>query len=349
MRTIALWMAALAALALTASPGLAAEDPAVRDAQARFEEGLERVKTGDYEAARISFAQAYALLKRPAILWNLALAEEKTGHLVDALTHFKHVARDASASPGDREDAERHAIALAARTGHIDIQAPAGSALRVDGDAIEATAPLEEPLDVTVGHHVVEARWADGARSAAADVGAGQVAHVTLSKDTAAPVASAPTERPAAPVGPSPAAPPTVGVGTEPVLVSHHETPVAKIATTASLGGAAVVAVGVAIGLALESQSKANQANRTRGMLGGDSECSVPSSNTQLCSQLNSAVQAQNHSAEASDALYVTGGVLAAGAVVVWFLWPRSRTEPSAWLTPVVGTSQVGLEAGGRF
>lgn len=336
-------MAALAALALTTSPGLAAEDPAVRDAQARFEEGLERVKTGDYEAARISFAQAYALLKRPSILWNLALAEEKTGHLVEALTHFKRVARDASASSGDREDAQRHATALAAKTGHIDVQAPTGSTLRVDGEAIEAAVPLEEPLDVTVGHHVVEARWTDGARSGAVDVAAGQVAHVTLAKD-----AVAAPEVPGTPVVPSPAGPPTAGVGTEPALVSHHETPLAKVVTTASLGGAAVVAVAVAVGLALESHTKANQAAGYRGTLGGSSECLVPS-NMSLCSQLSHAVQAQNNSAKASDALYVTGGVLAAGAVVTWFLWPRSRTEPSAWLTPVVGTSEVGFEAGGRF
>jgi hypothetical protein len=106
------------------------DDPAVRDAQARFEEGLERVKAGDYEGARVSFAQAYAALKRPAILWNLALAEEKTGHLVEALSHFKRVERDKSATASDRDEAQRHAAALTGRTGHVDVQAPPGATFR---------------------------------------------------------------------------------------------------------------------------------------------------------------------------------------------------------------------------
>lgn len=358
MRTIAPWIALLTAVALTAPRAVAAEDPAVRDAQARFEEGLERVKTGDYEAARISFAQAYALLKRPAILWNLALAEEKTGHLVDALTHFKRVARDASATSGDREDAQRHATALAAKTGHLDVQAPAGSSLRIDGDAIEAVTPLEEPVDVSVGHHVVEARWPEGAKSAAVDVAAGQVAHVNFgAKEAGGPqLPSAPAGTPSAAAG----APPSPGLSAAGAesgpAAPHHETSAAHIATTASIGGAAVVAVAVAIALGLESQSNANQAASDRALLNqtaspGNSNtgCYGPSVNTTLCPKLSDAVHAQNRDATASDALYVTGGVLAAAAVVVWFVWPQNRTEPSAWLTPVVGTSEIGLRAGGRF
>lgn len=341
-----------AAIAMSASQGVAAEDPAVRDAQARFEEGLERVKTGDYEAARISFAQAYALLKRPSILWNLALAEEKTGHLVDALTHFKRVARDPSATSGDREDAQRHATGLVAKTGHVDVQAPAGSTLRVDGEAIDEVPPLEEPLDVTAGHHVVEARWPEGARLAPVDVGPGQLVHVSLAKDTGAPGASQGSPLAAAPTGASQGGLPGAGAQMEPVMVQHHETSVAHIATTASIGGAAVVAIAVAVGLGLESQSKANQAASDRAALNtespGNAGCFGSSTNA-LCPRLSSAVQAQNHAAEASDALYVTGGVLAAGAVVAWFLWPHARTEPAAWLTPVVGTSEVGFQAGGGF
>ncbi|HXX66888.1 MAG TPA: hypothetical protein VEK07_06890 [Polyangiaceae bacterium] len=356
MRTIAPWIAILAAVALTAPAVAAAEDPTVRDAQARFEEGLDRVKTGDYEAARISFAQAYALLKRPAILWNLALAEEKTGHLVEALTHFKRVARDALATNGDREDAQRHATALAAKTGHLDVQAPAGSSLRVDGESIEAVSPLEEPLDVSVGHHIVEARWAEGAKSASVDVAAGQVAHVSLgTKEAAGP--SAP-EGSVSQSSVGAAAPPGLSAGgaeNEPPPAAHHETSVAHLVTTASIGGAAVAAVAVAIALGLESQSNANQAASDRTLLnqtvsaGNSNTGCYGGANTTLCPKLNDAVQAQNRDAKASDVLYATGGVLAVAAVAAWFLWPQSRTEPSAWLAPTVGTSEVGIRAGGRF
>jgi len=99
------------------APARAADDRAARDAQARFEEGLGRVKSGDFEAARLSFAQAYAVLHKPDILWNLALSEEKSGHAVEALAHFKELAKQTPAD-ADRAKAQRHVDTLMGQTGH---------------------------------------------------------------------------------------------------------------------------------------------------------------------------------------------------------------------------------------
>src|SRR5580704_14125562 len=66
---------------------------ALRQARARFEEGVAEAKGGNFEAARLSFAQAYAVHPSAVVLWNLALTEEKTGRAVDALTHFKQWTR----------------------------------------------------------------------------------------------------------------------------------------------------------------------------------------------------------------------------------------------------------------
>ena len=63
---------------LAVAPPAWGADPAERDAQARFDEGIVRVKAGDLEGALLSFRQAYALVHRPVIVWNLALVEEKT-------------------------------------------------------------------------------------------------------------------------------------------------------------------------------------------------------------------------------------------------------------------------------
>jgi len=92
---------------VAAAPSVArADDRALREAQARFEEGLKRVKAGDFEAARMSFGQAYVVLRKPDILWNLALSEEKSGHAVDALAHFKQAAKEAP-DAADRAEAQR--------------------------------------------------------------------------------------------------------------------------------------------------------------------------------------------------------------------------------------------------
>jgi hypothetical protein len=191
---VAAWLAASAGVAHAQS------DVAVRDAQARFEEGLERVKSGDFDAARLSFAQAYTVLRRPAILWNLALAEEKTGHAIDALGHFKQVVRDADATPSDREVAQRHAAGLMARTGHIAVEAPPGATLIVDGEPRDVIAPLAEPLDVTPGHHVIEAKLTQGSKSLEVDAAAGQTARVSfLVVDSAPPQPSPGPPRPTVP------------------------------------------------------------------------------------------------------------------------------------------------------
>jgi hypothetical protein len=175
---VALPLTLVLAGALASAPARA-DDKATRDAQARFEEGLERVKASDFEAARVSFTQAYAVLKKPDILWNLALAEEKSGHLVDALAHFKKV-RTAAKNDHDRAGAERHIADLMPQTAHIDVQAASGSPVTLDGIGV-GMAPLVEPLDVAAGHHHIEVGVAQGTtKSADCEAVVGQMVHVSF-------------------------------------------------------------------------------------------------------------------------------------------------------------------------
>ena len=58
--------APLSANAQPAKPSTSAEDTALAEARARFNEGLKLGDTGDHEAARLKFSQAYALLKNNA-------------------------------------------------------------------------------------------------------------------------------------------------------------------------------------------------------------------------------------------------------------------------------------------
>src|ERR1700683_279511 len=118
------WLAVALAVTTCAAPAWA-DDKATRDAQARFVEGLDRVKAGDFEAARRSFAQAYAVLHKPDILWNLALSEQKSGHVLEALAHFRELQRDFAQGP-DRVDAAKHLSELVAATGHVEVVAAPG-------------------------------------------------------------------------------------------------------------------------------------------------------------------------------------------------------------------------------
>src|SRR5579863_7881808 len=172
------WAAAATLLAAAApSVARAADAPAVREAQARFEEGLKRVKAGDFEAARMSFVQAYAVVHKPDILWNLALSEEKSGRPLDALAHFKTFAEEA-ATAADRVKAQKHVDTLMAQTGHIEVQAPTGTPIVLDGASSVGTTPLSDALDVAPGHHVIEGKFLDGKKTLSVEAVAGEVAHV---------------------------------------------------------------------------------------------------------------------------------------------------------------------------
>src|SRR5271165_1915611 len=98
----------IACAALAWSLPARADDTARRDAEARFQEGLARARAHDLEAALQSFRQASALMRKPEIVWNLALMEEKTNHPVDALSHFKEYLRLTPEADPDRARAQKH-------------------------------------------------------------------------------------------------------------------------------------------------------------------------------------------------------------------------------------------------
>ncbi len=347
------WGMFAAALVLTASsPALADDDRANREAEARFKEGLARVKTKDYEAARLSFAQAYAVLHRPLILWNLALSEEKTNHPLDALAHFRQVAHDAP-TDSDRASAQKHVDALLGQLSRVDVQAPPGTALALDGgDA--GTAPIGDPLDVMPGHHVVTAKMAAGVtKTSDVDAVAGQVAHVSFVAD-ADPSAPLAVTMPAS-AAPGAAAAPAVSTPAPPPSPPEDQTPkpfwTARTVSAVVFAGAAAVTVGFAAGFGVGSQHQKTTVSGYANEHPGDNYCHVLPGMTAPsdCAPWNAAVNAQNRDADISNALYFTAGALALGAVVSWFFWPKPGHVKSAWVLPEIGQGSAGVEAGGRF
>src|SRR5262249_17501398 len=101
MRRLARCAVLAGALVVLGAPTLArAEDASsVHDAKLRFEEGLARVKAGDWEGAMRSFQQAYVLHQSDTILWNLAVAEERCDRSTEALAHLREYVRQ---YPADR-------------------------------------------------------------------------------------------------------------------------------------------------------------------------------------------------------------------------------------------------------
>ena len=334
------WGVLLGILATGVPATSRAEDAAAeREAQARFEEGIARVKAGNFEGARMSFTQAYAVVKKPTILWNLALAEEKTHHTLDALAHFKELERTAPSD--DHSAAEKHIGDLMAQTGHLDITAPSGAQVAVDG-AVVGQAPMRDPVDVLPGRHHIEAHTPQPVREVDLDVSAAQVLHVSLmppaevmhppAPSTPAP-APAQAEPAAAPVESPPPAPPAE----EPP--AHTASSAPRLIAVTLIGTATAVSIALGAYFAVQSQHDQDNANAYRGQFANSYCFTITVGTSATCTAWNNAVQAQSRDAMLSNVFYVVGGVLAVGGVATWFLWP----------TATVGPSGASLGAAGRF
>jgi hypothetical protein len=337
----------------------AADEGAERDAQARFEEGLGRAKAGDFDAARISFTQAYAVLRRPRILWNLALSEEKTGHVLDALAHFKSVARDPSADEVDRSGAQTHVASLDGQTGHIEVRAPAGAPVTVDSGPVIGTAPLADVLDVAPGRHVVQARLAQGPSVLVVEPATGEV--VVASFLPAAPESASPSTT----ATPSPAASPGAGTGKSagpgtttkagPGTLGDsnaHPSDAPRIIVVSVAGGLAAAAVAFGVYFGATSKNDANTANGLVAELGNSSSCSAPTGpQVATCSQLADARSSENRNSGLSTGMYVAAAALAVGGVITWFVWPKNDAAHggAARVSPVLGPGLAGLSVGMTF
>ncbi|HEX3772248.1 MAG TPA: hypothetical protein VHV30_15335, partial [Polyangiaceae bacterium] len=127
MRTRPLAVALLIAFAPLASSAPvvwaqgAADDATTDIARARFKEGVGYYDKGQFEQARASFLQAYALKKHPAVLLNLAWSSLKSGHILEAQKFFKQFLTDSKdITEKQRGDANDGLAQANAKLGRID-------------------------------------------------------------------------------------------------------------------------------------------------------------------------------------------------------------------------------------
>ena len=103
----------------------------------------------------------------------------------------------------------------------------------------------------------------------------------------------------------------------------------AKIATTVVLGVLAVGGFVTGVSFGVASQGDAGNAQTIRNTMPSNA-CAGAASSSVPCQNLSSAVDAQNRDAAISVAMYIASGVLAAGAVVAWIVWPKPAKSDAA-------------------
>jgi hypothetical protein len=364
---------------VTAQP--AAEDPTTQMARARFKEGVDFYDKGEYEHARGAFLQAYALKKHPAVLLNLAWSSLKAGRALEAEKYFKQfLSEGKDINEKQRGDANDGLAQARAKLGRIEVVAPPGTEVTIDGDRL-GSAPLAEPVSVEAGAHTVKFKSLDGiAETNSVTVLGGEkvvsrssrlaaVATTTVPQlpPTVPPAASA-TEPAPLPLPPAPGVPPPATDTVPPPshLVPRPEPPpadegqggpfapprnvwpVVVLGSVAALGVATALVAGVYYkGNASDNKDRTEAEIRAAAHCPTTGPCPVcsnpPANFTQACSAYSGDIDNINADATVGNIGIAVAAAGAAGALIYWLAADKGREAAGAGPAAPVISPAVGL------
>jgi hypothetical protein len=302
----------LCALLMLPASAIAQTSDAQREAEKRFEEGKTLFNQRKYAEARNRFLQACAVLKQVSCPKNLGVTEVELGMFPEAASHFRDYLEDARSNADPvRKEIEQELAKAKAKVCELHVMAPRGSSVRLNGSML-GVAPLGASVFVPPGRVEVTAIWGDGASDSKTE-SVDAVAGATMKVEIKGPeVASAPRE-----------------IRTEQVRPpSGWIVPIA-----AGVAGAAGVAIGAAAGAA--SAGKKDEALKFAGS-GACADMSAPS-----CAPYQSARSDGGTLAAVSVVSYVAGGVLLAGAIAAFVIWPKQERR-IGWVIGPTGGGLVG-------
>ena len=360
MTNRAIAFAVLTAVLSASSPSLAQDDPATIAARARFNEGVAAYDKGQYESARLSFQQAYAIKKHPSVLLNLAQSSGKSGHALDAAHYFQQYIKEVpTASSAQKADAEKGLEEARKQLGRIEIVAPSGTEITLDDKERLGSTPFPEPIDVEPGAHALKST-SETVRVTAV---AGQRVQAKFGLNSAAP-----------PV----VVPPTVAQNN--VSNTNENTVNANVDTgpkkpgrglpdnmVPAYVGFGVAGVGLITGIIFavfkaDAQSKADsvasdiraaalQRGQSPSGICSSTNASIQTAFNNACTTLKDDNSKVNTDATVANIAFfglIPAGLLFAGG---WMLWgPRHRDDgTSFYVQPYGGHGQGGMLVGGSF
>lgn len=326
----------LLAVVLCVSAHASAQDDFMKkEAQQRFQEGTVLMTDGKYEPARTKFVQAYATMKVPNVVFNLARCEHFTGRYLEATHHYREYLRIVDpkmTTPRERDEIDGWLKETSKYVGRLEISAPAGAHLLVDGERV-GDAPLAEPYDVARGKHAVVAETNGKRLTAEIDAPAGATTKVVLVEGPAAPSAV-------------PRASATPGTQREDVVTPPPREPDASswtgTKTVAVVVWAGAVAAVVTGGFLLKAGG--DKADEGRAATAGVPTCVGVSS--PACDDGASAARSSSHLTTGGAIALVGAGALAVTGAVLFF-WPRG--ERASGQGTAVTIRGAGLELVQRF
>jgi len=338
MRLSAFLVLALASAWSTAAR--AGEEPT---ANVLLRQGAELFKQENYEGARAAFARAYALEPTAGTLFNLALSELSSNHPVEAAAHLREYLTHAEEPAAKLESARSKWLPRAeARTARLDVFAPAGAEVSVDGvvqrrEGVEMgpqnpNTPVAS-IVVSAAEHDVTARQGTMVETQHVAPRGGELVEVHFQRVPDAHTAATIVWN---------------GGANSEKREGIEAAPRAKWITVIALGSGAIVAAGIGVGYAIASENKASYAGQLGNLLDGAHIGCQAASGPPACAQLGDAVSANRRYWAISTAAYVGAGVLGAASVATWLFW-RAEKPTALAVYPALGVRSASLEVGGDW
>jgi len=318
--------AALCSASVARAQGEGASTPEEARRTALYKEGFDAASAGRWAEARDRFAAALAIRSSPKVLFSLAQAEEQLGQLVAA-------GRDYGLALDGAKAANESDVASAAQSARAALEPRLPTVRIVAQGAPAATAKLDDqpvavgtPVPVDPGTHRLVVS-APGMRDAQATVAISerQRLDVPVRLDAAGSEVTPAPASPSAPAGDD---------GSRPEA-AHGTFPWRTVGLVAA--GAGIVTLGVGSYFGLQAKSKNDQSN--------SSGCNGDTCTGSAAQIRRDAISAGN----TSTVLFVAGGVLAAGGIVLWLVAPSSEGGSGVSVTPVALGAGGGLTLAGRW
>lgn len=316
----------LAMTLLLVSASVRAEDPRKAEAETLFNEARKLHDRDRFAEALEKLEQSYRVYPSPNTLVGIAREEQLLKRNVAAIRHLREAVKQPMLSPKNVPATKERIAELEQLVGRVEVHGKAG--LRVDVAGVKGRLPLDEPVDVEPGSVVVTGDDEDAHASITVTAVAGKVV-----------VAELETKPPAAP-----ATPPPVRTTIEPPPEPVSTWTAGKTAGVV-LGGAAVVALGVGIGMRISASSKADDADaaaKDPAIAGG---CAGVSSTA--CDRVRSDAESERDRKNLSTGLFLGAAGLAAAGLATYFFWPSRPRSSAATVVPVFGREGGGVV--GRF
>lgn len=307
---------------------LAVDDRGGADADALFRRARELHRQKRWEEARDAYDRAWQLERTFQIAANLALVELRLGRARDAAEHLSFALAHLPASDPKVAEARAHLEEMmkqaTARVGTLEVELDHDQAIIYVDDRTVGAAPLEQPIYLEAGRHVVNVQPSGAPRiTRELTIEPGVVYRLALS--------SAPHPAPVATR--ESAAAPEAALATAPSDRDHSiDTRFVVVAGEAAL---ALAAVGLGTVFAVQASNTRDRADelRTRINANGDpvrvadgSMCDPTyAARPPECAELSNAVDDTNALVTRSTVAFIAAGGLAAASVATYFLWPKPR------------------------